>query len=451
MKSKIFTLILCVLLSLPFAFLSGCERMTDMISPLDRTMSTLRIGVIQSAGYNVDFSKGAELARAEINQNGGVLGMPIEFIYNNSQNALGVSVDPDTSVRAATELVEQENVVAILGPITSNNAIKVAQVISRPIFTFLIDASVTETDDFLFFIDSDGSSISQAQLQGRLLAQFIFPGRSVTLISANDDYSISFTEAFETHFEKLSYESFGRLLTPDLIESVGYKSGDTVNDLIRLTYDRESTHLLFLGFRPEYLSIINDVWEPRLYCPSCPPLATITCTTVCGTSIPSTVIGVGWDVPENTFTTVLDLAKGKATLIGALSDPDYGTPLPEGIDEDEYYEQFNVFYYTRNRMSKNAPQFIKNYEMMYGSHPDSIAAAGYDAMHLLAIAIKTAQSVDPVALRDALSGITNYNGANLISHFDEKHRAVRNVGVFVIRNGMSQLHSVIATDTVGSK
>ena len=449
MKSKIFTLILCVLLSLPFVFLSGCERMTDMISPLDRTMRTLRIGVIQSAGYNVNFSKGAELARAEINQNGGVLGMPIEFIYNNSQNAPGISADPDTSVRDATELVEQENVVAILGPIISSNAIKVAQAISRPIFTFLIDDSVTETDDFLFLIDSDGSSTSQAQLQGRLLAQFIFPGCPVTLISANDDYSISFTEAFETHFEKLSYESFGRLLARDLIESVEYKSGDTVNDLIRLIYDRKSTHLLFLGFRPEYLSIINDVWEPRLYCPSCPPPAT--CITVCGTLIPPTVIGVGWDVPENTFTTVLDLAKGKATLIGALSDPDYGTPLPEGIDEDEYYKQFNVFYYTRNQMSTNASQFTKNYKMMYKNHPNGIAASGYDAMHLLAIAIKTAQSVDPVTVREALSGITDYNGANLISHFDEKHRAVKNVGVFVIRNGMSQLHSVIATDTVGSK
>lgn len=420
-----------------------------MISPPDTTINALKIGIIQPAAHNVSFSEGAELARAEINQNGGVLGMQIEFIYKNNQNAPGVSVDPDTSVRAATELVEQENVVAILGPIISSNAIKVAQAISRPIFTFLIDASVTETDDFLFLIDSDGSSISQAQLQGRLLAQFVFPGHRVTVISANDDYSISFTEAFETHFEKLSYESFGRLLTRDLIESVEYKSGDTVNDLIRLIYDRKSTHLLFLGFRPEYLSIINDVWEPGLYCPSCPPPDA--CITACGTLIPPSVIGVGWDVPENTFTTVLDLAKGKATLRGALSGPDYGIPPPEGIDEDEYYEQFNVFYYTRNRMSANAPQFTKNYEMMYRSRPNGIAASGYDAMHLLAIAIKTAQSVDPVAVREALSGITDYNGANLISHFDEKHRAVKNVGVFVIRDGMSQLHSVIATDTVGSK
>ena len=102
-------------------------------------------------------------------------------------------------------------------------------------------------------------------------------------------------------------------------------------------------------------------------------------------------------------------------------------------------------------MSENAPQFTKNYEMMHRSHPDGIAASGYDAMHLLAIAMKTVQSVDPVAVRDALSGITDYNGANLISHFDEKHRAVKSVGVFVIRNGMSQLHSVIATDTVSPK
>ena len=423
--------------------------MADMISPSDTTMNTFKIGIIQSAADNVNFSQGAELARAEINQNGGVLGMQIEFVYKNNQNAPGVSADPDTSVRAATELVEQENVVAILGPIISSNALRVAQAIRRPIFSFVVDASVTETDDFLFLIDSGGSSISQAQLQGRLLAQFIFSVSPVTLISPNDDYSNSFTEAFEKNFEKLSYEFFGRLLTRDLIESVEYKSGDTVDDMIRLIYDRRSTSVLFLGFRPEFLSIINDVWEPRLYCPSCS--GPFHCITVCGTLIPPTVIGVGWDVPEDTFTTVLDIAKGKATLIGAHSDPDFGTPIPEGVDEDEYYEQFNAFYYTRSQMSENAPQFTKNYEMMHRSHPDGIAASGYDAMHLLAIAMKTAQSVDPVAVRDALSGITDYNGANLISHFDEKHRAVKSVGVFVIRNGMSQLHSVIATDTVSPK
>ena len=241
-------------------------------------------------------------------------------------------------------------------------------------------------------------------------------------------------------------------MTRDLIESVEYKSDDTVNDLIRLIYDRKSTHLLFLGFRPEYLSIINDVWEPRLYCPCCTPPAT--CITACGVLIPPTVLGVGWDVPENTFTTVLDLAKGKATLIKALSDSDFfGKPIPDDFDgdEDEYYEQFNASYYTRNQMSANAPQFTKNYKMMYRSHPNGIAASGYDAMHLLAIAMKTVQSVDPVTVRDALSGITDYNGANLISHFDEKHRAVKSVGVFVIRNSMSQLHSVIATDTVRPK
>ncbi len=73
--------------------------------------------------------------------------------------------------------------------------------------------------------------------------------------------------------------------------------------------------------------------------------------------------------------------------------------------------------------------------------------SNYDNMRLLAIGIETAQSIDPVAVRDAIAAITDYSGATLISHFDEKRRAVKSAGILVIRNGMPQPYSVVAPDT----
>ena len=91
MNTKIFKLMLCVLLSFSVVLLSGCERMRDMgmtdemVTPPDAdTMPVLKVGVIRPYPLYFSFGEGAELAQAEINQNGGVLGMPVEFIYQKS-------------------------------------------------------------------------------------------------------------------------------------------------------------------------------------------------------------------------------------------------------------------------------------------------------------------------------------------------------------------------------
>ena len=54
MNTKVFRLVVCVLLSLAVALLPGCERMRDMgmtdemVTPPDAdTMSTLKVGVIR--------------------------------------------------------------------------------------------------------------------------------------------------------------------------------------------------------------------------------------------------------------------------------------------------------------------------------------------------------------------------------------------------------------------
>lgn len=47
--------------------------------------------------------------------------------------------------------------------------------------------------------------------------------------------------------------------------------------------------------------------------------------------------------------------------------------------------------------------FVRNYRAQYGIDPEPWAAQSYATLHVLANAIKTAQSVDPTAIRDALA------------------------------------------------
>ena len=161
MNTKIFKFILCASLLISVALLSGCEKLQDMgmaeeiITPTDtEMMPTLKVGLIHPQPNYTNFGKGAEIARGEINQAGGVLGMQVEFIYREEGT--------ETVVQSATELIEDEKVVALLGPLFSSHAVKVGPIATIPVLLGATGANVTETGDFLFLVAS--SNALQANL-----------------------------------------------------------------------------------------------------------------------------------------------------------------------------------------------------------------------------------------------------------------------------------------------
>ena len=132
MNPKIFRLILCIFLILPVAYLSGAEKTEDVGIP-EESMPILKVGLIHPLLNYATFGDGAKLALAEINKAGGVLGRQVEFIYK---------VETGSIADAATELVEMENVVAILGPMFSSSAVKVGPIINIPVLVGATGADV---------------------------------------------------------------------------------------------------------------------------------------------------------------------------------------------------------------------------------------------------------------------------------------------------------------------
>lgn len=68
---------------------------------------------------------GLDLAAAEINEAGGILGRPVELVYEDNKT------DPKTSVEKATRLITRDEVVAICGPITSSARDAMAPTMAR--------------------------------------------------------------------------------------------------------------------------------------------------------------------------------------------------------------------------------------------------------------------------------------------------------------------------------
>ncbi|MDH3913704.1 MAG: substrate-binding protein [Rhodospirillales bacterium] len=79
----------------------------------------IRIGAVQpfSGGLELFGNQaklGLDLAVREINEAGGILGHPVEMLYEDNKT------DPKTSVERTTKLIKRDEVVAVTGPITSN-------------------------------------------------------------------------------------------------------------------------------------------------------------------------------------------------------------------------------------------------------------------------------------------------------------------------------------------
>ena len=180
---------------------------------------------------------------AEINQAGGVLGMPVEFVYREELT--------EDVVQSATELVEDENVVAILGPLFSSHAVKVGPVATVPVLLGATGANVTETGDFLFLVASSNA------LQAKLMAQFAVDelgAKTAAMIWQNEDvYSIGFVEAFETNFMELG---------GDIVAKEIYETGDTMFETQLSAIKDANPDVLFLAsFPPEVPLLMQQARE----------------------------------------------------------------------------------------------------------------------------------------------------------------------------------------------
>lgn len=391
MSMRIFILISVILLTA----LTGCERVNQVVQPDATTTPTaaiLKIGVIQPSNTFTTFSQGAETARAQINEKGGVLGMEVDFISQNNQPVVSEPPTPEASVTAAKELIAMEEVFALLGPVYSSNSVEVgpiAQQAQRLMLPGSSGSNVPAVGDYVFLITVPNP------FQGKVMAGFAMNPNELgaktaaTIIEEGDDYTIDLVAAFEAAFQANGGE---------IVYSGAYTVGDT-NFTTLLTEIHEVTpDVIFCpGFQPEVPSLINEARQIG----------------ITGTFLG----GSAWDDRER----FLSILEDNSVLDGSY-----------------YPTNFSVA-----TQDADVQEFVKSYTALFGSPPDGIAASGYDAMRLLAHAIETAGSLDRVAVRDAFAAVSGYKGATTISHYDANRHPVKSLAIQVIQNGQVEHYKVV--------
>ena len=108
------------------AWLACCAWVT--LPATAKSAEPIKIGAVLpfSGGvelYGQQAKLGLDLAAKEINAAGGILGRPVEIVYADDKT------DPAAAVEATQKLVTQDNVLALVGPITSRNLDAMAPVV----------------------------------------------------------------------------------------------------------------------------------------------------------------------------------------------------------------------------------------------------------------------------------------------------------------------------------
>ncbi len=391
MNIKQYISTIVILLAVLSLSILGCERIDPVIPP-DTTIPTLKIGIIQPAYSYTTFSQGAETARVQINDNGGVLRMPVEFISRNNQLMADAPSTPETSIDAANELIEMENVFALLGPVRSTMALEVgpiAQQAQRLMLPGSSGSNVTESGDYIFLITVPNP------FQGKVMAAFAMNSdelsatTAATIYEEGDAYSTDLVHAFEAAFTELNGE---------ILHSGSYAPGEA--DFTTLITEIQSTSpdVIFCpGHQPEVPMLIGKARQAGIK------------TTFLG--------GSAWDDRER--------------FLGVLEDSTV-------LDGSYYPTNFSVA-----TQDADVQEFVQGYMKLYGGPPDGIAASGYDAIRLLARAIETAGALDPVAVRNAFAEVKDYKGATSISHYDANRHPVKSLTIQTIRNGKVEHYKVV--------
>jgi branched-chain amino acid transport system substrate-binding protein len=326
---------------------------------------------------------GALMAIEEWNAKGGVLGMTIVPVVEDSQ------CTPDPAVNAANKVVNQDKVHYIIGEVCSKASIPISEIANA---AKVVQISPTSTNPS---VTVDGNGATKAYIfracfidpfQGLVGAKFAL-GKGWKTAFVLSDQANDYVKGLAEFFEKAFVEGGGTIVGKE-----SYTANDTDFSAILAKVADAKPDLIYL---PDYYNIIN--------------LATKQAKEK-GITAPF-MGGDGWDSAD------LDLTAAAGGYFTNHYSPD--DPRPE------------------------VQNFRKNFETKYGGKtPDALAALAYDATNLMISGIAAAGADDTDKVKAALEGIT-FNGVSGTITFDPSHNPVKSATILAVTEGGVKFEAVV--------
>ncbi|HXD32792.1 MAG TPA: ABC transporter substrate-binding protein [Pyrinomonadaceae bacterium] len=363
MKAKLISSTLILVLSLSFA----CVRRHSG-GPTD-TSGPILVGYYgdlsgRTSNFGQSAKKGVEMAIAEVNGSGGVLGRQIKLVAEDDEGR------PERATTVVTKLIDQDKVIALLGETTSGNTLAAApkaQTAKVPMISpAATNPAVTEVGDYIFrvcFIDP-----FQGEVMAKFAANTLKAKTAAIMLDFNSPYSRGLTQYFEKSFTKLG---------GTVLDRQAYTQGDR---------DYKGQLTAIRSHNPDVIYVPGYYGEVGVIAKQAQQL---------GIKKPL-LGGDGWD----------------ASQLWELGG--------DALDGDYISNHYSV-----DDPAPAIQKFVAAYKGRYEIVPDAVAALGYDAMMLLAESMKRAGTTSGPQLRDAIAQTKNYPGVTGTITIDEQRNAVK--------------------------
>jgi branched-chain amino acid transport system substrate-binding protein len=361
------------------ALLAGfaCERRGGVGG--DNNTGPIKVGYYgdlsgRTSNFGQSTKNGVMMAADEINKAGGINGRQIEILSEDDEGR------PEKAATVATKLIDQDKVIALLGEVASGNSLAAApkaQAAKVPMISpSSTNPAVTQVGDYIFrvcFIDP-----FQGEVMAKFAANTLHAKKAAIMEDFNSPYSRGLTEFFESSFKKLG----GQVITKQ-----SYTQGDR-------DYKGQLTSIR--SANPDVIYVPGYYGEVGVIAKQAKQL---------GINLPL-LGGDGWDAPQ-----LFEL--GGEALNGDYISNHYSVEDP----------------------SPAIQKFVGDFNSRYKIKPDALAALGYDAMRVLADAIKRAGTTNGLKLRDAVAATKDFAGVTGVITINGERNAVKSAVVLKIQDG----------------
>jgi branched-chain amino acid transport system substrate-binding protein len=343
-----------------------------------RAAEPLKIGMVAPVtGAQAETSsyeiQGAKLAVEEINKAGGLLGRPIELVIEDDQ-----TTNPGV-VLAFSKLAGDKDIPAFIGPLFSTQVHAMApdiQRTGRPVMIGGTDPQLTHMGNPWLFRCRPNDIYS-----ARVIADY-----GVNTLGKKKWAIVHSTEAFGTNGMKNLVEVLKRTgVEPVLIQGYTINSQDFTPVALAVKQSGADVMGTYMFVGPDQAIFAKQLRQLG--------------------------VNIAWiGSPTTVATTVLKLA-GPA-LYGSYAVADFAADS-----------------------SPAAKEFATKYEATYKSAPDYRGAWTYDAVHVLALAIDNAKSLEPQKIREAILSVKGYLGAEGTYNFDQNGDGLHGYNIVKNDNG----------------
>ncbi len=335
-------------------------------------------GELESTGLNM--KNGMDLALEQVNGSLLLGGKQIRFVTEDSESTV------EGAREAYRKVIEQDGVVAVLGPFTSSSTREAISVADE---NRVVSFSPTSAASGL-------SAASEFAFRASLTVEHLVPeGVSFTRERLRYSKVATITNSLDT-FSRSNFEQLKRAFDSQGVAIVSEQS-----------YARPQEEQI--PDLTDQLTAIKNTDPDAVFISALPPGRT-------GVLVQAHRLGI--EVPLiATLLTIDDVSKANDQIPGAGEGAITFTNWLAAIDTPE------------NRV------FLRSYRRKYGQEPNAFAARSYGAVHILAQAVADSDSSSPQAIRDAMADVRAENTVFGDFYFDRNGDAVYEPIVGIVKDG----------------